>query len=261
MDSFPMVPQSPDEAGQPAISTGFANIDDMLGTGGFPAGSVVELFGPPGGGKTTLALHFLAAAQEQGATVVYVDVERSLDGAWAAACGVNLEDLILVSPNSGAEAVTMLESLLRTYAVDLVAIDSAAAMVSDEELEASLEDTPSELQSEFLSRALRRLRALAERSRTCLLFLNQTRQSLSGDHPPQAAGGRALALHAAIRIRIECARKIHGGMYVRLSTLKNKLAEPFQDAELELRGARASVMERKPPGIQGGARKATSGAV
>ncbi len=259
MNSFPMVPESPDGAGRATISTGFANIDDMLGTGGLPTGTLVELFGPPGSGKTTLALHFLAAAQEQGATVVYIDVERSLDGAWAAACGVNLEELILVSPNRGSEAMAMLESLLRTYAVDLVVIDSAAALVSDEELEGSLEDAPAELQSDFLARVLRRLHAMVERSRCCLLFLNQTRQMGSGEQPPVAAGSRTLALHAAVRVRVECARKIHGGTYLRLTTVKNKLADPFQEAELELRGAKASAIERKPPARIGGVRKATTG--
>jgi len=259
MNSFPMLPQPPDGTDRSSVSTGFANLDDMLGTGGLPPGRVVEMFGPPGCGKTTLALHFLAAAQEQGATVVYVDAERSLDGAWAAACGLNLEDLILVSPGNGTEALQMMESLLRTYSVDVIAVDSAAALISQEEVETSLEDTPAELQSEFLASALRRLRPLLERSRCCLLFLNQTRQSPGGDPQSSSAGGRALALHAAVRLRVECARRIHGGMFLRLATVKNKLAEPFQEAELELRGAHVSAVERKPPGRQPGARKASTG--
>lgn len=256
MDSFPMLPDSTEGPGR-IISTGFANIDEMLGTGGLPAGKIVELFGPPGCGKTTLALNLVAAAQEQGATAVFVDAERSLDGAWAAACGVDLEDLVLVSPNSGGEATAMLESLLRTYAVDVAVIDSAAALVSDEELDAPLEDMPPELQSEFLSRALRRLRTQAERSNCCLVFLNQTRNA-PGRENGQTAGGRALALHAAIRIRIEAAHGIGGGLHLRVSTVKNKLAEPYQEAGLELRGPKAAVMERKPPARQGGARRTPS---
>lgn len=259
MNSFPMVPGSPDGADSATISTGFANIDEMLGTGGLPAGRIVELYGPPGCGKTTLALNFLAAAQEQGATVVYVDAERSLSADWAAECGVNLSELILVSPDSGAEALAVLESLLRTYSVDVVVIDSAAAMVSDEELQASLEDMPPELQGEFLTRVLRRLHAMAERTRCCVLFVNQTRQRADGDPEQAAAGGRALAIHAAIRIRVESARRIGGGLHLRLSTVKNKLAEPFQEAALELRGPKATAMEKKPPARQWGARKATTG--
>jgi recombination protein RecA len=261
MDSFPLVPESPDGASRAVLSTGFANIDDMLGIGGLPAGRVVEMLGAPGSGKTTLALHFAAAAQEQGATVVYVDVERSLDGAWAAACGVNLNDLILLAPNSGAEAMAMVEALLRTYSVDLVVIDSAAALVSDRELETSLEDMPWELQSDFLANAVRRLSTHAKPAGCCVLFLNQLRQSPHGDRAPTGAGGPGLALQSAIRIRIDWARKIQGGSYVRLSTLKNRLAEPNREAELELRGAKVSVVERKPQARHAGVRKATSGTV
>ncbi|HUQ91316.1 MAG TPA: ATPase domain-containing protein [Bryobacteraceae bacterium] len=225
-----------------AISTGIATLDDMLGTGGLPRGRVVEIFGPPDCGKSTLALNWIAAAQTSGAAAVYVDAERSFDHEWAAACGVNLEQLVLLSPDSGSLALVMLESLLRTFTVDLVVVDSAAALISQEELETSLEDMPPELQTEFLSRALRRLQSLAERGRVSLLFLNQTRTWDRGGVMESAAGGRALILYSAIRISVA-----RTGSQLLLTTVKNKLGEPFRELTLELHGPKALAAERRRP--------------
>jgi recombination protein RecA len=252
MDSFPLLPDSNERNADSAISTGLANVDEMLGVGGLPRGRVVEIFGPPDCGKTTLALNWISAAQEQGATVVYVDVERKFDAPWAAACGVNLQELVTIVPDSGSQAVAMLEALLRTFSVDLAVIDSAAALVSDEELETSLDDTPAEMQSEFLARSLRRLHGLAERSQCCLLFLNQTRMADADEGTEKATGGPALALHSAIRIRLHPGLTLTGGdsriRQIGLMTVKNKLWEPFLESSLELRGSTVSILEKKKPG-------------
>jgi recombination protein RecA len=251
MDSFPLLPDSNERRADSAISTGLANVDEMLGVGGLPRGRVVEIFGPPDSGKTTLALNWISAAQEQGATVVYVDVERKFDAPWAAACGVNLPELVTIVPDSGSKAVAMLEALLRTFSVDLAVIDSAAALVSDEELATNLDETPAEMQSEFLARSLRRLHGLAERSQCCLLFLNQTRMADAEEGSEKATGGPALALHAAIRIRLHPGLTLTGDSRIRqigLMTVKNKLWEPFLEASLELRGSTVSILEKKRPG-------------
>jgi len=253
MDSFPLLPDTPEKIRSSAISTGLANVDEMLGLGGLPRGRVVEIFGPPDSGKTTLALNWISAAQEQGATVVYVDAERKLDAPWAAACGVDLQELVTIAPDSGSQAVAMLEALLRTFSVDLAVIDSAAALVSDDELEANMmEEDTAEMQTEFMARSLRRLHGLAERSQCCLLFLNQTRMADGGESPEKAAGGRALALHSAIRIRLQPGLALAGGnnkiRQAALMTVKNKLWEPFLEAGIELRGPKVCVLEKKAPG-------------
>lgn len=243
MNSFPLLPTPPSGNGDAVLSTGYVNIDEMLGIGGLPRGKVVELYGPPDCGKTTLALNWAAAAQAQDATVVYVDVERKLRPGWAASCGVNLEELLLLTPDNGTQAMGMLESLLRSFTVDLAIVDSAAALISEEELEAAIEDTPMEMQSEFLSRSLRRLSGLAERGRCCLLFLNQMRMKDRNGMMESAAGGRALAIHSAIRIQLERG----SGRQLALLTVKNKLWDPFLEAGLEIVGSQVRIVERKKP--------------
>ncbi|MBI3679890.1 MAG: DNA recombination/repair protein RecA [Acidobacteria bacterium] len=226
-----------------AIPTGVAGIDEMLGTTGLPRGRIVEMFGPAACGKTTLALNWAAAAQQQDLTAVWVDAERVFDAGWAAACGVKLDDLVLLRPDTGPQAVGMVESLLRTFSVDLVVVDSAGALVSEEEIEVALEDAPPDLHIEFLWRALRRVQMLAERGRCCVVFLNQLRGGGWNDTPEQTPGFRALALYAAVRIRI---LPVAAGR-VKLLTVKNKLGEPFREAEVELRGGRAGELARKGP--------------
>jgi recombination protein RecA len=233
----------------------------MLGTGGLPRGRVVEIFGAADCGKTTIALNWVAAAQMQQATAVYVDVERKLDNGWAKAAGVNLEDLVVLSPDSGPEAIGMVESLLRTFTIDLVVVDSAAALVSNEELEAAIEDAPAELHTEFLSRSLRRLHNLIERGRCSLVFVNQLRLREREEIMETSSGSRALALYSAIRIRVSQGPALfEGGRVVgaqlHLTTVKNKLAEPFAEAGMELRGARLTAGARKAPEREAAQRKA-----
>jgi recombination protein RecA len=218
----------------------------MLGCGGLPRGRVVELYGPPGCGKTTLSLLWTAAAQRHSGNVVYVDLERSFDRAWAAACGVRVEDLIVLAPVSADETLAMTESLLGSFAVDLVVVDSAAALVSEEDLDTPVEEMRIDSHTEVLARCLRRLSALAQRTSACLLFLNQTRRDRNGQD--RSAGYRALALHAAIRVSISPGSRGAGGAQaLQLSTIKNKLAAPFAEAWVELRGAEVAEIERKGP--------------
>jgi recombination protein RecA len=259
MSFFPSLPEKT-PAGE-AISTGLDGVDAMLGTGGLPRGRVVEIFGAADCGKTTIALNWVAAAQMQQATAVYVDVERKLDNGWAKAAGVNLEDLVVLSPDSGPEAIGMVESLLRTFTIDLVVVDSAAALVSNEELEAAIEDAPAELHTEFLSRSLRRLHNLIERGRCSLVFVNQLRLREREEIMETSSGSRALALYSAIRIRVSQGPALfEGGRVVgaqlHLTTVKNKLAEPFAEAGMELRGARLTAGARKAPEREAAQRKA-----
>jgi recombination protein RecA len=218
----------------------------MLGCGGLPRGRVVELYGPPDCGKTTLSLLWTAAAQRHSGNVVFVDLERSFDPAWAAACGVRVEDLIVLAPVSADETLAMTESLLGSFAVDLVVVDSAAALVSEEELETPVEELRIASHTEVLARCLRRLSALAQRTSACLLFLNQARRDRKGQD--RSAGYRALALHAAIRVSISPETRGAGGAQtLQLATIKNKLAAPFAEAWVELRGAQVTEIERKGP--------------
>lgn len=232
-----------------AISTGLEKVDAMLGCGGLPRGRIVELFGPPGSGKSTIGLLWGAAAQRQKASVVFVDVERTLTTAWAEACGVNLDDLVVLQPRSGEEALSMTESLLRTFGVDLVVVDSAAALVPEQELESGVEDLPIEAHTDLLYRYLRRLQISSQRSGACVLFLNQTRAGVENE--TRTAGGRSLALYAAIRVRIGVEAPVREdgevvGQRLLLTTVKNKLADPFAEALVELRGPELRGVERKP---------------
>jgi recombination protein RecA len=233
-----------------AIPTHLAAFDEMLGTGGLPCGRILELFGEPECGKTTFALNLIAAAQQFGAKCVLVDAERTYDARWAETCGVRLADLTVLRPDSGEQAVVMIESLLRTFSVDFLVVDSAAALVPEEELEASLEDAPEDLHLQFLTRSLRRISTIASRSRCAVLFLNQARSRFKEDGMETSAGARALAQYAAIRIRMKAAAHIFEagrmtGRRVTLLTLKNKLGEPYAEAGFDLVNGRVQLVERK----------------
>lgn len=238
-----------------SIATGLADVDAVLG-GGLPRGRMVELFGPPGCGKSTLGLIWAASAQKQKANVVLVDVERSLTVDWAQQCGLDLDDLVVLRPNSGEEALTMVESLLKTFAVDLVVVDSAAALVADSEMDASMEDLPDEAHTDLLYRYLRRLQMALQRCPACLLFLNQTRAGFENEG--RTAGGRSLALYASVRVRVgvDLVIRENGEMAAQrlsLTAIKNKLVDPYQTARVELRGASVTALERKPADRQAAA--------
>ncbi len=224
----------------------------MLGCGGLPRGRIVELFGPPGSGKSTLGLLWGAAAQKQELAVVFVDVEHSLTTAWAESCGVNPGDLVVLQPGNGEEALSMTESLLRTFGVDLIVVDSAAALIPREEVDA-VEEAPADAHTELLYRYLRRLQMAAQRANACLLFLNQTRAGQ--DNENRTAGGRALALYSSIRLRIGDVLPIRErgetvGHQLTLTAIKNKLADPFQQAVVQLRGSSLTAVDRKPAARQ-----------
>ncbi|MDX1982448.1 MAG: ATPase domain-containing protein [Bryobacteraceae bacterium] len=228
-----------------SISTGSDALDAMFGCGGLPRGRVVELFGSSGCGKTTLSLLWIASAQRQGLNAVFVDLERSLDPDWAVACGARLEDLIVLSPVSAEEGTAMMESLLTSFGVDLLVVDSAAALVSESELATPVEDLPMDSHTELLARCLRRLSMLALRSSACLLILNQTRRDRNGQE--RSAGYRALALHAAVRVALNVEQRSGTAQTLKLSTIKNKLAAPFAEGWVELRGPALYDVERKGP--------------
>lgn len=236
-----------------AISTGIPEIDTLLGTGGLPRGRIVELFGPPSCGKTTLSLHWIAALQRVGGNAVFIDAEHALDPAWLAACGVDGGELPLLKPASGEQALQMAESLLGTFAVDLVVLDSAAALYV-EETPAAAEDVPHDAHSEFLYRCLRRLNLAVQRTRACLLVLNQLRSGGTDLGEERSASSRPLSLHSAIRLRMEA-----DGPRWKLTTVKNKLAEPFGEVSIELQGANLRTIARKPAVRAGEARAAVAG--
>lgn len=257
MSSFPFVSDLQNGIPKSAISTGLPNIDEMLCVGGLPRGSIVELYGPPDCGKSTIALNWISAAQAQHLTAVYVDAEQKFDAAWAQACGVNLRDLVLISSPTGNQAAAAVESLMRTFTVDLIVFDSIAALTSEEELEISLEDNPAEIRMEFLTRMLRRLSGLAHRGRCCLLAVNQIRIVDRGEAMEVSTGGRALGIYSSIRIRLSSALRLTGGnLQVGMMTVKNKLGEPFLEAGVEIRGAQLRSVERKTPQVSPGMGKA-----
>lgn len=234
----------------PSISTGFASADRILGTGGLPRRAITELYGLPECGKSTVALHWIASAQRAQLSAVVVDAEHTFDPRWAQDCGVRLQDLVLVNPETGEQALAMAESLLRSFTVDLLVIDSAAALGPDSEVYAAVEDEPLDAHTEFVARYLRRLRAIAERAGTSILVVNQMRMRLRPGDPETTAAGRALSLHSSIRIRL---RRDQDQLL--LTTIKNKLAEPFQEAVLKLDGSvLCETHARFQPGREQGAK-------
>jgi recombination protein RecA len=186
---------------QPSLSTGNPDIDTALG-GGLPRGRIVELFGPEDCGKTALALRTVAAVQRAGGTAALIDADRTFDAARAAALGVSIEGVVVARPASAEEAMEMVGSLASSGALDLVIVDSAAALASEAELEASLEEADARWQSEALWRGLRRVSAAARRGDACILFVNQIRAGKSPSSPPTSAGGSALKLYSSLRIEM-----------------------------------------------------------
>ncbi|MCD6318674.1 recombinase RecA [Candidatus Aerophobetes bacterium] len=223
------------------IPTGSIALDIALGIGGFPRGRVVEIFGPEGSGKTTLALNAAAEAQKKGGLVSFIDVEHALDPNYAEKLGVDTENLFVSQPDSGEEALEICETLVRSNAIDLIIIDSVAALVPRAELEGEMGDTHVGLQARLMSQALRKLTAAISNSKTCAIFINQLRMKIGVmfGNPETTPGGRALKFYSSVRIDIRRKASLTKGdrqigNRVRVTVVKNKLAPPFQKAEFDI---------------------------
>jgi len=227
--------------GAGVISTGSLSVDVALGVGGVPRGRVVEVYGPEAGGKTTLALHVIAEAQAVGGVAAFVDAEHALDPGYARALGVDIEQLLVSQPDSGEQALEITELLVRSGAVDVVVIDSVAALTPRAELEGEMGDAHVGLQARLMSQALRKLTAVLSKSRSTAIFINQVREKIGVlyGNPEVTPGGRALKFYASVRMEVRRkgdvkvgAEKV--GNRVRVKVTKNKVAPPFREAEVEI---------------------------
>lgn len=224
------------------IKTGALTLDAALGIGGVPRGRVVEIFGPESSGKSTLALHIVANAQRNGGIAAYIDAEHALDPAYATKIGVNIDELLISQPDSGEEALNIAETLARSNAIDVIVIDSVAALVPKSELEGEIGDQFVGLQARLMSQALRKLTAALSKSNTCAIFINQIREKIGVMYgsPETTTGGRALKFYSSIRLDIRRIAGIKGsdnsevGNRVKVKVVKNKMAPPFLIGEFDI---------------------------